>query len=121
MSSAGESREAESIEEQIARLQQEIARFRAQIREEIRQKEACREARKSNFPELLDACHVHLSVSLEVQKPSTATKGNLNNAENKLRPNKVRVWRDFLEHQASTWRDLMDMDTCGEQALPSLG
>ncbi|KAF2644398.1 hypothetical protein P280DRAFT_467026 [Massarina eburnea CBS 473.64] len=91
-------------------------------KEEQRRREAAEEkTRKTTLLEFLNACHVHLHEGLSVQTDVTlSTQGDPANANNKLRPERLRVWDDFPEQQAAIWANLMDCDLVSEHHFTSL-
>ncbi|KAJ4286961.1 hypothetical protein N0V90_012841 [Kalmusia sp. IMI 367209] len=77
--------------------------------------------RKTTFPELLDACHNYLYSGLTVQTDATkSTRGDAANANNKLRPERILPWEDFLEKLAAVWADIMESDFVEERHFTSL-
>ncbi|PGH33702.1 hypothetical protein GX50_03440 [[Emmonsia] crescens] len=84
-------------------------------------KESEEKTSKTTLPALLHGIYVHLFLSLQVQLDSTqSTRGDLSNATNKLRPDKIRVWEHFATDQEEIWRLLMGSDLINEQHFTSL-
>jgi len=112
-------REEQRLREEEQRLREEEQRLRE---EEQRLREAAEEkTRKTTLLEFLDACHSHLHEGLSVQTDTTlSTQGDPANANNKLRPERLRVWHDFPARQAAIWADLMESDLVLERHFTSL-
>ena len=118
--------EAERAKQEAERGQQEAERGqqeaeRAQHEAERAQHEAERATRKTTLPEFLDACHGHLHSSLVVQTDaSLSTKGDPSNANNKVRPEEIRVWEDFPKQQEKAWQALMNSDFITQRHFTSI-
>ena len=91
----------ERLERQLLEAEQ-----RATKAEEEKQKEAKRrqkaeeELQETTLTEYLSLCHEYLSKSISIQThKSLSTQGDPSNAENKLRPNYLEPWEDFLDTQ----------------------
>ncbi|KAA8617300.1 hypothetical protein PtrV1_10601 [Pyrenophora tritici-repentis] len=83
--------------------------------------EAEEKTRKTTLPEFLDACHDNLYSGLTVQTDATlSTRGDPANANNKLRPEKLLLWKDFPAQQAAIWDKLMGSDFALERHFTSL-
>ncbi|KAF2174462.1 hypothetical protein K469DRAFT_709292, partial [Zopfia rhizophila CBS 207.26] len=64
------------------------------------QEKAKEKTRKTTLLELLDACHTYLYSGLTVQTDATlSTRGDPANANNKLRPERICIWKDFAIQQ----------------------
>ena len=96
--------------EKEKRLREDDRRLREQAEQsQIHAEEQLRlQTQATTLPEFLDACHVHLFLSLAVQKYSDSTTGDPANADRKLRPAQIREWTSFPNEQVSIWEDLMD-------------
>ncbi|KAF2627869.1 hypothetical protein BU25DRAFT_410518 [Macroventuria anomochaeta] len=91
------------------------------LEEQRRRKKAEAKTRLTTLPEFLDACHNHLHAGLTVQTNVTlSTQGNPANANNKLRPERLRVWDDFPARQEAIWRDMMGSDFALERHFTSV-
>ncbi|KAM5438507.1 hypothetical protein MferCBS31731_005084 [Microsporum ferrugineum] len=76
--------------------------------------------RCSTLPEYLDACHTHLFLGLVPGHPKGSTKGSANNADGKLRPDRIREWTLFAEAQTAIWDQLVDGDFITQRHFSSL-
>lgn len=82
------------MEKELQQLRESLIKER-RLREEEQQK-----TRKTNLPEFLDACYVHLFLGLQIQKNSTlSTRCEPTNAKNKRRPDKILFWKKFPDLQ----------------------
>ncbi|CDM36994.1 hypothetical protein DTO006G1_1951 [Penicillium roqueforti] len=101
-----ESRQREAEARQLAaEARQREAETRRQLSEERIQ------TRDTTLPEFLDACHVHLFLGMNVQTCiDSSTKGDPANADNKLRPARIREWVEFPQEQTTIWDNLMCVD-----------
>jgi hypothetical protein len=105
------------LEEQRRREEAE----RAQGEERSRREKAETTTRKTTLPEFLDACHDHLHAGLTVQTDMTlSTRGDPANANNKLRPQRLRIWDDFPARQAAIWEDIMESGFALERHFTSV-
>jgi hypothetical protein len=94
---------------------------RAQGEERSRREKAETTTRKTTLPEFLDACHDHLHAGLTVQTDMTlSTRGDPANANNKLRPQRLRIWDDFPARQAAIWEDIMESGFALERHFTSV-
>ncbi|EOA85574.1 uncharacterized protein SETTUDRAFT_161868 [Exserohilum turcica Et28A] len=94
---------------------------RAQGEERSRREKAEMTTRKTTLPEFLDACHDHLHASLTVQTDTTlSTRGDPANANNKLRPQRLRIWDDFPARQAAIWEAIMESGFALERHFTSV-
>ncbi|KAJ5203251.1 hypothetical protein N7449_005330 [Penicillium cf. viridicatum] len=78
-------------------MEHEISELRRRLAEaEQREIETQRQLK------FLDACHVHLFLSLGIQlNLDSSTKGDPANADNKLRLAKIREWMGFPQEQTA--------------------
>ncbi|KAI5360345.1 hypothetical protein J4E82_011750, partial [Alternaria postmessia] len=89
--------------------------------EQRRREKAETTTRKTTLPEFLDACHDHLHANLTVQTDTTlSTRGDPANANNKLRPQRVRIWDDFPARQAAIWEKIRESDFALERHFTSV-
>lgn len=89
---AEEQRERAERSQTQAEVQRERAE-RSQVQAEEQLRHQTQQTRNTTLPEFLDACHVHLFLSLTIQKDKdSSTKGDPANADHKLRPAKIREW-----------------------------
>lgn len=112
------------LEEQQRRQAAESAQKEEQHRREEEQRkreEAEKRTQKTTLPEFLDACHIYLHSGLTVQTDaSLSTRGDPTNANNKLRPERLRLWEEFPAQQAAIWDGLMESDFVSERCFTSL-
>ncbi|RFU31113.1 hypothetical protein B7463_g5223, partial [Scytalidium lignicola] len=93
-------RERKRAEEAIAG--RNLADQRAE-RERTRAEEAEQRTRKTTLTEYLDLCHTYLFQSVSVQTDkSLSTQGDITSPKDKLRPDRLRPWNDFLAIQQDT-------------------
>lgn len=91
--------------------QREIETQRQLSEERLQSRRTQQRIQETTLPEFLDACHVHLFLGLGIQpNPDSSTKGDPANADNKLRPAKIREWMEFPQEQTAIWADLMGID-----------
>lgn len=81
---------------------------------------ADKKLRRTTLIEYLDACHVHLHYNLNLQDEKMSTRGSPDNAEDKLRPERIVEWSDFPESQAAIWKDLQASNFMDEQYFDDL-
>ncbi|KAF2241858.1 hypothetical protein BU26DRAFT_524985 [Trematosphaeria pertusa] len=111
--------EAERARQEAERARQEAERG-LQEAKRARQ-EAERAIQKTTLPEFLDVCHVHLHSNLAVQTdPYLSTEGDPSNANDKVRPEEIRVWEDFPEQQEKMWQLLVDADFIQQRHFTSI-
>jgi Lipopolysaccharide kinase (Kdo/WaaP) family len=106
-----EQQRAEDERERAEREQQraEDERERAE-REQQRAEEAEQRTRKTTLTEYLDFCHAYLFQSISVQTDkSLSTQGDITSPKNKLRPDRLRPWNDFLAIQKDTQERLQSV------------
>jgi hypothetical protein len=110
------SRRRASLREEEQRLRQEEQRRREEAEQQLRLL-----TQDTTLTEFLDACHIHLFLSMIIQDdPDSSTKGQPENADNKLRPDKIREWKNFPQQQSAIWEDLMDTDFMTERLFTPL-
>ncbi|OJD10193.1 hypothetical protein ACJ73_09899, partial [Blastomyces percursus] len=98
-------KQAEEKQRQAEENQRQAEENQRQAEEEKRQAE--KQMLPTSLPQFLHACHVHLSVGLSSRiNYRTGTQGNPENAESKLRPDKIREWTTFPREQSRVWEDL---------------
>jgi hypothetical protein len=115
-----EKRKEEERRREAAESAREVEERRREAAESAREAEE-RKTRKTTLPELLHACHTHLHSGLTVQTDATqSTRGDPANAKDKLRPERLREWRDFPSQQAAIWDDLMDSRFISERYFTSI-
>lgn len=74
---------------------------------EKKAQEAEEKLRDINFLEFLDATHVHLHMTIQVQTDKTlATQGDPSNATGKFCPKLIQPWLDFPAQQDAIWSQL---------------
>ncbi|KAF2416655.1 hypothetical protein EJ08DRAFT_98933 [Tothia fuscella] len=113
-------REEAERAQQEERLKREEAE-RALQEETLKRQEAERAVRKTTLPEFIHGCHIHLHLGLTIQTDATlSTQGDPANAKNKLRPERIRVWEDFLRQQETIWNELMQSDFIMERHFTSM-
>ncbi|OJD18221.1 hypothetical protein AJ78_01721 [Emergomyces pasteurianus Ep9510] len=121
-----EKRQAEEATRQAEEATRQAEEKQLQAEEEKRQaEEATRQAEKqmlpTSLPEFLDACHIHLSVGISLRvNHKTGTTGKPENAESKLRPDKIREWTTFPQEQSCIWNDLFATDFVSDRHFTSL-
>ncbi|KAL2376748.1 hypothetical protein RJZ90_007281 [Blastomyces dermatitidis] len=128
-----EKRQAEGRQRQAEEEKRQAEEEKRQAEEEKRQAEGRqREAEEkkqqtekqllpTSLPQFLDACHTYLSVGLSSRiNHRTGTQGNPENAESKLRPDKIREWTTFPKEQSRVWEDLFATDFVSEGHFTSL-
>ncbi|KAG4024915.1 hypothetical protein MFRU_090g00020 [Monilinia fructicola] len=79
--------------------------------------------RKTTLTEYLDYCHIHLFQPISVQTDkSLTTQGDITSPKGKLRPNRLRPWKDFLANQKNTQERLQSayIDHDNQRALENL-
>lgn len=77
--------------------------------------------RNTTLVEFLDACHVHLHNSLNVQTDSKlSTQGDPSNAKAKVRPEEIVEWSEFPKSQAAIWKDLQKSNFMHERHFSSI-
>ncbi|EER22899.1 hypothetical protein CPC735_021980 [Coccidioides posadasii C735 delta SOWgp] len=111
-------REAEQAQweaEQAQRAAEQAQRAAEQV-----QRAAEEKTRRSTLPEYLDACHTHLFLGLVPGQPKRSTKGSANNADGKLRPDRIREWVPFAEAQTAIWDQLVGDDLVTQRHFSSL-
>lgn len=122
--------------EDIRRLRQEILQAQQGLEEEKRLREEAKRLREeaeryrelaqaelapTALPAFLDACHIHLSMALNIPaNPAFSTQGDPANADKKIRPDRIRLWEEFPAQQEAVWNDLMDADFVTEQHFISI-
>ena len=115
---AGPSSDTKALAEMLAQAQRQIGDLQAARAEDHRRIETLETAqaesevqtRKTTLPEYLAGCHNHLHSHLVVQDVTLSTKGDPANAENKLRPERLRRWDDFPALQKSIWQEVVSSD-----------
>ena len=107
------------IQRRQAELQRQQAELQRQQAEDENQ-QLNRQLRSTTLLEYLDACHVHFSTRLKVEKPQHSTQGSASNAEDKVRPVKIRRWANFMGQQKSIWTKLIQSDAMGKRIFDSL-
>lgn len=119
--------------EEIRRLRQELLRAQQgqaeadRLREEekrLREEEnrlAQAELALTDLPAFLDACHLHISMGLRIPtNPVFSTRGDPANADKKIRPDRICIWKEFPMQQAAIWNDLMESDFATEQYFTNM-
>jgi len=103
-----------SLADQRAKEEQKRAEEERKRAEEERKRaeEAEQRTRKTTLTEYLDLCHAHLfqSISVETDK-SLSTQGDITSPKDKLRPDRLRPWNDFLAIQKDTQERLQSAYT----------
>ncbi len=73
--------------------------------------EAERKIRPTTLPEFLNACHLHLSLNMEIEtNPELVTKGGTTTVTGKIHPINIRQWAEFPNEQERVWKRLYDAD-----------
>lgn len=89
--------------------------------EQRRRQDAEERTRKTTLPEFLDACHTHLHGGLTVQtNRKLSTQGDPSNANEKVRPERIRAWEDFPAQQVAIWEALVASDFIRERHFTSI-
>ncbi|KAK2747528.1 hypothetical protein FQN57_002020 [Myotisia sp. PD_48] len=74
----------------------------------------------STLPEFLDACHVHLSVGFSSRvNRMTGTQGQPENANFKVRPDRIRPWTTYSQEHSEVWDDLLKAKFMSESHFTS--
>ncbi|OJD21290.1 hypothetical protein ACJ73_07368 [Blastomyces percursus] len=114
-----EKRQAEDEKRQAEEKQRQAEEEKLRAEEEKQQTE--KHMLPTSLPQFLHACHVHLSVGLSSRiNYRTGTQGNPENAESKLRPDKIQEWTTFPKEQSQVWEDLFATDFVSERHFTSL-
>jgi len=116
--------EADRAKEDERCRREEAERAREEAEREIEDERRLREeaeqkSRKTTLPEFLNACHIYLHLGLSVQAKELSTQGSPANANNKLRPESIRAWKEFPRQQEAIWDDLMRSDFILERQFTS--
>ncbi|KAJ6149209.1 hypothetical protein N7471_000408 [Penicillium samsonianum] len=104
--------EISELRRRLAEAEEREIEARRQLSEErLQSRQTQQQIQETTLPEFIDACHVHLFLGLAIQpNPDSSTKGDPANADNKLRPAKIREWMGFPQEQTAIWADLMSID-----------
>ncbi|OAX82184.1 hypothetical protein ACJ72_03469 [Emergomyces africanus] len=112
-------KQAEEERRQAEEKQRQAEENQRQAEEKQRQAE--KQILPTSLPQFLDACHTYLSVGLSSRiNYRTGTRGNPENAESKLRPDRIREWTTFPKDQSRVWENLFATDFVSEGHFTSL-
>ena len=99
----GKDRQLQEQEEQTQENHRQLQEKDRQLQEKEEQ------TRATTLHEYLGHCHKHLSESIQVQTDkSLTTQGNPSNATDKIRPDFIQPWTDFIETQKAKLEELFN-------------
>ncbi|OAX79211.1 hypothetical protein ACJ72_06468 [Emergomyces africanus] len=103
--------ESEKAQQELEKAQQELEK--AQQASDNALQAIQEEIRPSTLFEYLDACHTCLYTGLVPGNVNNSTQGRADNAEGKLRPDRIREWLPFADAQTEIWDRLLNDDDEG--------
>lgn len=107
------------IREEAERAQRDAENAREEA--ERARDRAEEKTRKTSLPEFLDACQSYLYSGLSIQTDvSMSTRGDPSNANEKVRPNHIRLWEDFPAQQEANWDALVRSQFMQERHFTSV-